>query len=278
MRCRLQMLVLAWVLPLGLAQADERNDIPGCYAFAQLSQHQPAPSGRELVVIIDETVPMSQELQRAAWDSATRYLRPGDRVRLYQFSAFLQNHYMKLLFTGQLDSPLQGKVRNSIGSKSLQQLDSCLQQQATFFQKKFGQLFVAGFGQPGVEIARSEILGSLRKITEDLAERPQNERVVLLISDMLENSDFSSFYQRNRIRDIDPAAELKKVQQHSLLADFAGARVYIHGAGLVAGDANGAYRSGNTLQRLEQFWRAYLQASNGNLAAFGAPQLTADLR
>lgn len=278
MRRRLLALALVGLLPLGLAQADERNDIPACYPYAQLTQQQPAPSGRELVVIIDETVPLSDALQRSAWDSAIRYIRPGDSVRLYQFSAFLQNHYMKLLFAGQLDSPLQGKVRNSIGSKSLKQLDGCLQQQAAFFQKTFGQQFVAAFGQPGVDIARSEIFGSLRKISEGFVERPVRERVVLLVSDMLENSDFSSFYQNNRIRDLDPASELNKVQQKNLLADFAGARVYVHGAGLVAGDAKGSYRSGTTLQRLEQFWGDYLRASNGSLAAFGAPQLTADLR
>lgn len=278
MRRFLLALPLAGILAIPLVHADERNDIPACYPYAQLSQQQPGPSGRELVVIIDETVPMSQALQRSAWDSAMRYVQPGDSIRLYQFSAFLQDHYMKLLFAGQLDSPLQGKVRNSIGSKSLKQLDSCLQQQATFFQKTFGQRFVAGFGKPGVDIARSEIFGSLSKITEDFAERPVRERVVLLVSDMLENSDFSSFYQNNRIRDIDPDSELSKVQQKNLLADFAGARIYVHGAGLVVGNAKGAYRSGSTLQRLEKFWGNYLQASNGTLVAFGAPQLTTDLR
>jgi hypothetical protein len=278
MRRLLLGLPLAGMLMLPLGHAEERNDIPGCYPYAQLAQHQPAPSGRELVVILDETVPMSQPLQRAAWDSVMRYVRPGDSVRLYQFSAFLQDHYMKLLFAGRLDSPLQGKVRNSIGSKSLKQLDSCLQQQAAFFQKTFGQRFVAGFGKPGVDIARSEIFGSLRQITGDFAEHQVNERVVLLVSDMLENSEFSSFYQSNRVRDIDPDSELNKVRQKNLLADFAGARVYVHGAGLVAGDAKGAYRSGSTLQRLERFWADYLQASNGTLAAFGTPQLTTDLR
>jgi hypothetical protein len=275
---RLLPLLVVGLLPMAAKAADERNDIPGCYPYAQLSQQQPAPSGRELVVIIDETVQMSQALQRSAWDHAMRYVRPGDSVRLYQFSAFLQNHYMKLQFAGVLDVPLQGKVRNSIGSKSLKQLDACLQQQAAFFQKTFGQQFVGSFGKPGEEIARSEIFGSLRKIAEDLAKRPSQERVVLLVSDMLENSDFGSFYQSNRIRDIDPDAELKKVQQKNLLADFAGARIYVHGAGLVAGDSKGAYPSGSTLQRLEQFWQAYLQRSNAELAAFGAPELTADLR
>lgn len=275
---RLATMALACALPFGAVQASERNDIPGCYPHAQLTEHQPAPSGRELVVIIDETVQMPQPLQRSAWEHAMRYVQPGDSVRLYQFSAFLQNHYMKLQFAGQLDSPLQGKVRNSLGSTSLKQLDGCLVQQAVFFKKKFGQQFVASFGQPGTEIARSEIFGSLQKIGEEIASRPAQEKVVLLISDMLENSDFGSFYKNNQIRDIDPSVELAKVQQKNLLADFGSARFYVHGAGLVAGDAKEAYRSGKTLQHLESFWGKYLQSSNASLAAFGTPSLNVDLK
>ncbi|WP_313517491.1 hypothetical protein [Pseudomonas sp.] len=274
---RLTLLGALCLLPLLAAQAEERNDIPGCYPYAQLSDQQPAPSGRELVVIIDETVQMSPELQRSAWDHAMRYVQPGDRVRLYQFSAFLQNNYMKLQFAGTLDSPLQGKVRNSIGSNSLKQLDACLKQQAVFFQKNFGKQFVASFGKPGADIARSEVFGSLKKIGEDIALRPAQEKVVLLVSDMLENSDFGSFYSSNHIRDIDPETELKKVEQKNLFSDLGGARVYVHGAGLVSGD-KGAYRSGSTLQKLEQFWNAYLQRSNASLASFGTPELTVDLR
>ncbi|MFP6848442.1 MAG: hypothetical protein VCA57_07025 [Pseudomonas sp.] len=52
----------------------------------------------------------------------------------------------------------------------------------------------------------------------------------------------------------------------------------IHKNGLVAGEAKGAYRSGDTLQRLERFWSGYLQSSNASLISFGAPQLTVDLR
>jgi hypothetical protein len=266
------------LLPMAAALAEERNDIPGCYPHAQLTQQQPAPSGRELVVIIDETVQMSQELQRSAWEHAMRYVKPGDSVRLYQFSAFLQNNYMKLQFAGTLDSPLQGKVRNSNVTNSLKQLDSCLKQQTVFFQKTFGKQFVGSFGKPGEDIARSEVFASLQKIGEDIAGRPAQDKVVLLVSDMLENSDFGSFYSANQVRTLDPAAELQKVEHKQLFANLGGARVYVHGAGLVSGAAQGAYRSGNTLQKLEAFWREYLQRSNATLESFGTPALTVDIR
>jgi len=256
-----------------------RNDIPSCYAWAKLQAQQPAPSGRELVVIIDQTVHVNEALQKSAWAHLARTLRPGDSVRLYQFSAFLQDHYLRLPFAGQLEAPLAGKVRNRIGANSLKQLDTCLAQQMAFFQSNFGQLFTASFASPGTDIARSDILASLQKIAADLIASPAGrtpDRIILLISDMLENSSLTSFYRAGRVRSIDPQAELDKAQ--ALAADFGGARVYVHGAGLIGGDAAGSYRDGETLRRLEQFWRDYLAQSNASLQGFGTPELTGELR
>jgi len=259
-----------------LAHAAERNDIPSCYAWAKLEAEQPAPSGRELVVIIDQTVQMEEPLQRKAWEHITRYLRPGDSVRLYQISAFLQDYYMRLQFAGLLEPPLEGRVRNRIGMNSLKQLDTCLAQQTAFFRKHFGQHFITSFGGPQADIARSEILLSLQKISTDMIARPVNERVVLLVSDMLENSNITSFYRSGRVREISPQAELTKAR--AFTADFGGARFYIHGAGLIGGRAAGSYRAGDTMLKLEQFWREYLSQSNASLEGFGAPELTVELR
>jgi len=258
--------------------AAERNDLPSCYRYAQLASEQPAASGRALTVVIDETVNMPQALKSSAWEHTLRYLQPGDSIKLYQFSALLQNNYMKLQFAGILEKPLVGKVRNHIGNASLKKLDTCLQQQAGFFQKTFGKQFVESFGKPNEEISRSEIFASLKKIGEDLGQDPSEDQVILLVSDMLENSDFGSFYQANRIRGIDPVAELAKVEKRALFAELHGARVYVMGAGLIGDDAKGAYRSGKVLQSLERFWQGYFERSNARLVSFGTPELTTDLK
>jgi len=162
------------------------------------------------------------------------------------------------------------------GSNSLKQLDTCLNQQTAFFRQHFGRQFVTSFGGPESDVARSEILSSLQKIGTDMAARPMSERVVLLISDMLENSSVTSFYRSGRVRDINPQAEIDKAR--ALTTDFGGARFYIHGAGLIGGQAAGSYRAGDTLLKLEQFWRDYLQRSNASLHGFGTPELTVELR
>lgn len=270
-------LALLLCLP-AFAQAAERNEIPDCYAYAKAGEFRQPASGRELTVIVDQTIPMPESIQKAAWGQINRFVAPGDRVRLYSFSAFLPNQFMQLRFAGELNTPLEGKVRDSVGMASLRALDKCVTQQQDFFRKKFGGEFVKTLREASEDIPRSEIFHSLRDIGNDLANQPAQERVILLISDMLENSDFGSFYVNNRIRDLQAPAELKRIEEKQLYADLQGARVYVAGAGLVTKDVKQAYRSGKTMELLESFWKGYFSGSNANLVAFGTPSLNVDLK
>lgn len=274
---KLKMLCAALLCLPALAQAAQRNDIPDCYDYAKISEHRQPGSGRELTVIVDQTVPMPESIQKAAWGQITRFVNAGDRVQLYSFSAFLPDQFMQLRFAGELNQPVPGKSRDSIGMQSLRSFDKCLIEQQAFFRKKFGREFVAVLREASEDIPRSEIFHSLREIGGDMAQQPAEDRVVLLISDMLENSDFGSFYANNRIRDLQPSAELKRVNEKQLFADLQGSRVYVAGAGLVTHDVKQAYRSGKTMELLEQFWRGYFQGSNAELAAFGSPSLNVEL-
>lgn len=122
-------------------------------------------------------------------------------------------------------------------------------------------------------------MNALRKIGDDIksAEKP-HDHVVFLISDMLENSDYASFYAKNQIKNLVVADELKKAQTHNLFADLSGARVYVTGAGLISDDIKQSYRSGRTMDALNAFWAGYFNRSNASLAGFGTPSLGGDLR
>jgi hypothetical protein len=261
-----------------LAQAASRNDIPACYDFAKLSHYRPADSGRELVIIIDQTVKVPREIKNASWQQILRFTQPGDRVVLYQFSALLQNNFMQRLFDGRLDPLLADKkIRDSLGMESLKSLDQCLGQQKVYFGKTIGGLMAKSFAEQGDNIAKSEILDSLKRISDDLAQDNAASRTIFLISDMLENSAFDSFYRNNTMRLISPDKVLQRVKQQNLLTDFRGAKVFIAGAGLIDTAAKNNYRSGKMLQQLEAFWRGYFTASNAEVVSFGAPALNVDL-
>nr|WP_244637067.1 hypothetical protein [Pantoea agglomerans] len=261
-----------------LAQATSRNDIPACYDFAKLSHYRPADSGRELVIIIDQTVKVPREIKNASWQQILRFTQPGDRVVLYQFSALLQNNFMQRLFDGQLDPLLADKkIRDSLGMESLKSLDQCLGQQKVYFGKTIGGLMAKSFAEQGDNIAKSEILDSLKRISDDLAQDKAASRTIFLISDMLENSAFDSFYRNNTMRLISPDKVLQLVKQQNLFTDFRGAKVFVAGAGLIDTEAKNNYRSGKMLQQLEAFWRGYFTASNAEVISFGAPALNVDL-
>ncbi|KOC87263.1 hypothetical protein [Winslowiella iniecta] len=262
-----------------VSQAAERNDIPSCYSFAKMDEHRPADSGRELVVIIDQTVKVPLGLKKSVWNQVLRYTQPGDHVILYQFSALLQDNYMKREFDGKLEMPFTDqKVRNSLGMDSLKSLDGCLQQQQQFFAQTIGKRMAASFAGQGDNIAKSEILDSLKRIGDDLKDDPAPGKTLLLVSDMLENSDFGSFYSNNQIRLLAADKEMARVTKQHLLADFGGARVYVAGAGLIDSEAKNNYRSGKIMQQLEIFWRDYFSASQATVVSFGAPELTVDIK
>ena len=78
------------------------------------------------------------------------------------------------------------------------------------------------------------------------------------------------------VRRIDPAKEMKLVLDNQLIADFAGARLYVLGAGLLGDDAKknkAAYRDPKTMQALSSFWKSYFDKSNAQLMEFGQPAL-----
>ncbi|MEG0241893.1 MAG: hypothetical protein RR726_05565 [Pseudomonas sp.] len=271
-------LILALALPCA-ALAAERNDLQSCYTRNGLAYIKPASSGRELVVIIDQTIPMPEDLQRSSWGQIDRFVQPGDRVRLYTFSAFLPGEYQRLVYAGELDMPLQGEVRDDVNMRKLRGLDQCLATQKKAFQVGFGGLFVKGLREARQDIPKSEIMNTLRRVGEDMGkEQGVQERVVYLISDMLEHSDYTSFYAANQIKQLNVGNELKLAQSKGLYADLQGARVYVTGAGLVTDAVKHAYRSGKTMDALNDFWAQYLNASNATLEGFGTPSLSTDLR
>ena len=256
----------------------DRNDIPSCYHFAKLDEYADKPGPRELVIIIDKTTALNDELRLAARDAAEHFIRRGDEVLIYQFSAYSKTDFLRLPFRGRLEVDMPTSKRNSIGQDDLRVFDRCIAEQAGFFKTLFEAKFDASTGRTTANFEKSEILFSLKQIAADLHKRRVDHRVILLISDLLENSDFSSFYQNNQVRPIDPKTEMERVKKEDLLSDFDRAKVYIHGAGLIDASSRRSYRSGVTIKALQRFWMDYFSQSNATVEAFGSPDLNVDLK
>jgi hypothetical protein len=262
------------------AMAGQQDAVPTCYDNKLLSKGGPLET--EIFVAIDQTTPLDGTLKQLAADSIKPFLSPNNGFSVITFSAYTQGHYMEVKVSGKLDAVLDTTQRNDISKPLLARFDQCIARQAPHAAQVIGTALRAAFDGASSDIAKSDVLGSMKAISSRVRESSARNKVVLLVSDMLENSSISSFYgdKGQSVRKIDPAKELKLVEENQVLANFNDARVYVIGAGLLSDDANKAkrYRDPKTMQALSTFWQSYFEKSKAQLVEFGQPALLNPVR
>lgn len=240
------------------------------------------PTARELLVLIDQTTPLSPALQQLVANNVKPFLVAGNSFSVVVFSAYTQNHYTDVLASGKLDAVLPPEVRNDVAKPLLAKLDLCLQRQPQQAAQAAGQALRAAYQGSSGSIAKSDIFASLKSVSSVIQQSAAADKIVLIVSDMLENSSVANFYadQGRAVRKLVPARELRAVEDNHLLADFGGARVYVIGAGLLADEAahSKSYRDPKTMQALNAFWADYFNKSNAKLVEFGQPALLNPIR
>lgn len=258
----------------GMAIAGQIDAIPSCH---DKSLPPAAAPVRELFVAIDQTTPLSPALQQLVANNIKPFLVAGNSFTIIVFSAYTQGHYTEVLASGKLDAPLAPALRADIAKPVLTRLDQCAQRQPQQAAQLAGQALRTAYQGTSSAIAKSDVLASLKAIATMVKQSPAQDKAILVVSDMLENSSIANFYadQGRAVRRIDAAHEMGAVQENHLLADFGGARFYVIGAGLLADDVQQAksYRDPKTMQALASFWNAYLEKSNARMVEFGQPAL-----
>ncbi|MRW91677.1 hypothetical protein GJ699_16920 [Duganella sp. FT80W] len=266
--------LLPALLLSGAALAGNTDAVPSC---AHQALPVFPPIARELMVAIDQTTLLDSSLQQSVANAIKPFLSAGNRFSIVVFSAYTQGHYTDVLVSGGLDAPLPSQARDDIAKPLLVRLDLCQQRQREQAAQAASQALRAAFQGSSGHIARSDIYASLRATSSIIRRSAAPDKVVLIVSDMLENSSVANFYgdAGKSVRNIITAREMRIVENNHLLADFGGARVYVIGAGLLADDAahNKSYRDPKTMQALQAFWSAYFSKSNARLMEFGQPAL-----
>lgn len=263
---------LLWVT--GSAMAGQMNAVPTCY-HNKIPVHGNTPE-TELFVVIDQTTPFNGNLRQSVADNVRPFLQPNRAFSVVQFSAFTQGHYTDVLVSGKLDAALSKEVRDDISKPVLAKFDQCMANQSKLAARLVGGAMKVAFGGSSSDIAKSDVFASLKDISSKVRQSKAQKKVVLIASDMLENSSVTSFYAKQAVRQINPEKELKMVADNQMFGDFGGAKVYVIGAGLLAEDAKqpkGVYRTPQTMQALAGFWEAWFQKSNAELMEFGQPAL-----
>jgi hypothetical protein len=252
------------------AQSADRDDFPSCFGLLKGLSQQQQPN-RELFVVIDQTLMFDVNLKRHVHTKVHEYLQAGDRITVLTFSAYAEGRYAEMPLTGMLDHSLNANTRFKIGKTDLRKFDRCIERQQAFVRRKVDETLKAAFDAASSELPKTELMGSLVNFGEGvISPSAANKKVVLLVSDMMENSDAVSFYGRGGIGNLNIEQTLQKTEQADLLSTMDGASINIIGAGISGSDG---YLSQTAMQNMQSFWSRYFEKSGGQLTGWGQPQL-----
>jgi len=253
-----------------------QHEFRSCYDYYKLDIRPEMQIDEAVFVLLDQTTLFDRRLKDQIVSMARSRLRPGNHVYLAKFSAFVNGYYNDWLFDATLDRPLSESQRYEIRKSTLSRLDNCLKKQKKYIRKKIKKSLENAFLKEEEHIPKSDILFALKDFSENVIKKLSAKRkIVIIASDMLENSSVTSFYHNGHLRTIDPEHELKKVEKAGLFGDFDGAEVYVIGAGIINDHHRNriGYKDTRSLMRLKKFWQKYFEYSKARLIEMGAPAL-----
>lgn len=266
---------VAAMLLSSIALAGQTDAIHTCYD--KMVQPDSGVLDTEIFVAIDQTTLLDQRLKQLVADNIKPFLLPNMGFVILTFSAYTQGHYTDVLTSAKLDAPLDASKRNDIPKLALAKFDQCFSHQPQQAAQLVGNALRSAYEGTSSEIAKSDVLASIKSISSLVQNSKAHNKIVLIVSDMLENSSISSFYGGGglSVRKIDPEKEMKLVEENQLFGDFGGARLYVIGAGILPEDVKStkSYRDPKTMQALTAFWKTYMDKSKAQLIEFGQPAL-----
>ena len=264
----------------GSAYAGVVNEVPSCYKANKLDVPTAAPA-RELFVLVDQTTMLDEKLQASVLENTWGVLAANSAYVVASFSAFSQGRYTEVLSAGVLEPSFPEKDRDSTSVRLLVAFDGCMKGQLAWARKRTVDAIKKSFAAASPELAKSDILAALKDMSSLVKASRAKDKVLFVVSDMLENSSVTSFYAGNaKVRSIEPNKELAAAERAGLVGDFGGARVFVLGAGIIgpAGDSKASYRDPKTMRDLREFWLKYFEKSGAALEQFGQPALLQPIR
>lgn len=239
---------------------------------------EPIPE-REIFVLIDQTTVLDDNLKQLVRNNVAPFASHGNAFLIARFSAFSQGRYLDVLNAGKIEAVIPEQDRGAISVKLLKTFDACMQGQQMYAARMMAGAINKAMQESSDSLAQSDVMSSLKEFSTRVRESNAKDKIVFVVSDMLENSSISSFYMKKGVRVIDPAKEMAIAEKNDQIGDFGGARVFILGAGVIP-EVKGAksYRDPKTMNALKSFWTGYFEKSNAALEQFGMPALLSPVK
>lgn len=229
-----------------------------------------------LFVLMDETTSLNEhpKVPRSVQELAVNWLSPGRAVQVIRFSAYVPGRSAEIVTGGLLDHEPSDDFIDNIKRSARVKFYRLHKRQAHAAKAQTAKAIRKVFNAYSTSIPKSEILFNMHRLSAHIREYKAPQKIILLVSDMLENSSVTSFYLAGGIRKIDPETEIEKAKSEGLIGDFGeNVRVYVVGLGFGAKD----YLDSDRVSRLKTFWQRYFEHGNATVEEFGTPLLFGEL-
>jgi len=226
-------------------------------------------TNREVFVIVDKSTPFPNDIKKNALISILSLVEPETAVAVFSFSEYTKGKYLNFVDRYYFDSVLSESVENDMPASKINVYKQCLSAYDDGLRRKLAEDIYKEFRVEGSKDSskRSEILYSLKEIANNaVSVSPAKEKIVFILSDMLENSSYLSLYKVKKLADLNIEKTLETVKKNKLLTDFHNASIYVVGVGLL--EKEGSYLDGRDKDSLKAFWSDYFKDSNANLKFF----------
>ena len=231
---------------------------------------------KALFILVDETLAYDENFKKKLISKVLPWLKPGRYIEIITFSSDTKGNYTDTVLKLIVDPEIPEFALISKYKKDYQKLHSRL----LAVQKETVRTYLEeSLNKGNPQIPKSDIIETLYRVSSHIKNFKSDDKIVLVVSDMLQNSDVTSFYYRGHIRSIDPKDEIEKVRKEGLFGDFGGAKIYVMGLGYFWTGERGKKEKylGRKLLRLEKFWNDYFKNSNGRVVEIGVPMLLKDI-
>lgn len=239
---------------------------------ATLKQAPGLGMATDVLLLVDRTTQFPPDVRQAIEEQIVALATPGTRLTVGSFSTYSNDTHAGIDFETFIEPDFPANDRNDYPMGALRKLDDCLSERTTeegAAVRAAANIALQAYLPDG---QRSDVAASIKQFGQRLGGDGGHRRILILASDMLENSSVTSFYSGGAMRVIDIDQELAKVEQRQLVAQLGGARVYVIGAGLIPVDVE-SLRTHDELLALERFWTGYFERSGAQSIQIGKPLL-----
>ncbi len=228
-----------------------------------------------LFVVADESVGFDKNMIMRADEMMVEWLAPGRNIEVIRFSSGVKGRYTEVVTSGRLDPEPSEDFINQLKRSELSKFQVYHRKQLKIAKIQAQKALLSIIRTSNKAVPYSDIVSNMKHVAEHIRRFPARRKVVLVISDMFENSSITTFYSRGHVKNINPSRELKKVLKAGMGANFGNnVTVYVMGLGYFwSGEGSGRekYLDPKRADKIAGFWKKYFEAGHAKIGEIGEP-------